>query len=363
MMFSGRSMGGGSGNGSGILRTFSRTVTRVSNGVQDPYSASSTTVTSPTSNRTHRRPNSSTCLSISSPINSHSINPVTDLPFHYSHPEVDDWITVEGFVDEGFNEFSGSYVSGNVPSPGSGSCVSGNVSSPGSGSCVSGNVSPPGFNDFSVSYVSGKVPSDQEVDTIVTSLRDVFGSNSHHQPNYDSSGSEMDWREPSMYPYDTRMQQYGRYAAVYHAFNLLENDQSIQKMVKSFSCDKSIWDAVLENEVLRELKEQSLTSDNDKVPKSPDDDKAPKDSDGPPNSRGPHNTTNVVIWMFNSSRVKFMELVEKVTKIMTALFQAKFHNKGEKAEFSDAFAEKVKTSFMLTIIVFLVVVVSRARKV
>ncbi|KAK4256339.1 hypothetical protein QN277_009219 [Acacia crassicarpa] len=353
MMFSGRSMGGGGGgSGSGMLRTFSRTVARVGNGVQDPYSSSSTTVASPTSNRTHRRPNSSTCLSISSPINSHSINPITDLPFHYSYPEADDWIAVEGLVDEGFNEFSGSYVSGNVPSPGS-------------GCCVSGNVSPPDFNDFSVSYLSGKVPSDQEVDTIVTSLRDVFGSNSHHQPNYDSSGSDMDWREPSMYPYDTRMQQYGRYAAVYHAFNLLENDQSVQKMVKSFSCDKSIWDAVLENEVLRELKEQSLTSDNDKVSKSPDDDKALKDSDsdGIPSGRGSRATTNVVIWMFNSSKVKFMELVEKITKIMTALFRAKFHNKGEKAEFSDAFAEKVRTSFMLTIIVFLVVVVSRARKV
>ncbi|XP_028796804.1 uncharacterized protein LOC114752247 [Neltuma alba] len=333
MMFSGRSMGrgGGGGGGGSMLRTLGRAVTRVGvsgNGIQEPFSSSSPASTS----KSARRPKSPPCLSVSSPVNCHSKNPVSGLPFSYSSFEGDDfdWVAVDGFEDESFNGFSGAYVLGNVP-------------------------------------------SEQEVDDAVFALQKEFCSASHFQPNNDNcglkndvsdnvtipslhvstDGSETDWKEPSLSPYDTRMRRYNEFNGVYSAFQLLQTEPTVQKMVKSLATDKAVWDAVMNNEAVRELRE-SLSSDNGRVSESSDETSMGSES---------HSTTNVVMWIFDSCRAKFMELIEKITKIVTDLFQPAVHKREEGADLPNPFTDKLRTSFMLSIIVLLVVVVNRARRV
>lgn len=41
-------------------------------------------------------------------------------------------------------------------------------------------------------------------------------------------GSEVDWMEPSMSPYDTRMRQSSHYDEICHAFRLLETEPNVQ---------------------------------------------------------------------------------------------------------------------------------------
>lgn len=61
--------------------------------------------------------------------------------------------------------------------------------------------------------------------------------------------------------------------------------------------------------------------------------------------------------IFDGTREKIMEVVEKITKLVSDLFQVP-PEKGD----ADAFKEKLRTSFMLSIMVLLVVVVARANK-
>ncbi|KAJ0041982.1 hypothetical protein Pint_17192 [Pistacia integerrima] len=59
---------------------------------------------------------------------------------------------------------------------------------------------------------------------------------------------ELDWVEPSLHLSNSRMlQPYGP-DRVYDAFHLLQTEPSIQRMVVSLSSDQAVWKAVLNNE-------------------------------------------------------------------------------------------------------------------
>lgn len=73
------------------------------------------------------------------------------------------------------------------------------------------------------------------------------------------------------------------------------------------------------------------------------------------------NTPNVVMLVLNSARAKFMKVVEKITKIVIDLFQHAFNKTAALTEESEPFNEKLRTSFMLSIMVLLIVVVSRVQ--
>lgn len=75
-----------------------------------------------------------------------------------------------------------------------------------------------------------------------------------------------------------------------------------------------------------------------------------------------HSTTNIVMWIFDISRAKFMGLIEKITKIVTDLLPFAFQKRDKNTNLSDPFTERLRTSFMLTIMVFLVVVVGRLKR-
>ncbi|KAJ9140020.1 hypothetical protein P3X46_030707 [Hevea brasiliensis] len=129
-------------------------------------------------------------------------------------------------------------------------------------------------------FVLGPVPSRDEVHSAVSALTQVFDAASYPQfitdkfacnvdmdvadeilspteklPHVSPAGSEIDWLEPSPHLYNSRMlRPYGP-DRVYDAFHLLQTEPSIQRMVISLSTDKAVWDAVLNNEVVRELRE------------------------------------------------------------------------------------------------------------
>ncbi|KAL6542473.1 hypothetical protein OROMI_024075 [Orobanche minor] len=115
-----------------------------------------------------------------------------------------------------------------------------------------------GFYD---DYLFGTVPSSDEVHHAVSAFQKALGSLSHvssakaklakithkdiDERMISLTGSEIDWLEPS----------HPRSDLVYDAFHLLlETEPPVQKMVFSLSPDKAVCDAVLNNDVVKELR-------------------------------------------------------------------------------------------------------------
>ncbi|XP_042991619.1 uncharacterized protein LOC122318393 [Carya illinoinensis] len=329
-MFGGKGMGGGSGGS--MLRTVGRAVgtartTGVAAGaaLQESISSSGNTPhtsISPTSRPTHK-PSSSSQLSLSStsPFASHNVaisatSGIPTWPPPLSQSDELDWVSVDGSEDK----------------------------------------RPLGYFD---DFVLGPVPSMDEVQDAVSALQQVFDPASYCKavPSVDNgvadqvtspTGLELDWVEPSLHLCNSRILQTQGSNRVYNALHLLQTEPSVQRMVISLSSDKLVWDAVLNNEVVRELRESYSAVENKEL-------QSPNES-----SEDSNEVANILRWIFDNTKAKVMEVIENITKLMNELFQSPDNQKTTGA--TDPFKEKLKASFMLSVVVLLIVVVSRAHK-
>ncbi|KAF2587268.1 hypothetical protein F2Q70_00035064 [Brassica cretica] len=225
--------------------------------------------------------------------------------------------------------------------------------------------------------VFGSVPSGDEVHDAVSALQQVFDGSSFSQLVRDkyesypengggnqspvatgmvhqapSFGSDSDWMEPSVQLCHSRVLQPHAYDQVYNAFDLLRTEPSVQRMVISLSSDKAVWDAVMNNEVVREIKDlynNGISQDEEISDETPGENNAAVD---------------FIKWVFDNTMVKANEVFKKITRLVIELLNS--HNddgvnkKGKDAKFNNWLEEKLKTSVLLSIVVMLVVMVSRA---
>ncbi|KAJ7954594.1 Uncharacterized conserved protein (UCP012943) [Quillaja saponaria] len=315
-MFGGRGMGGGSGAGGGMLRTFGRAVTRAGvtggGGLQEPFSSatvtatattasnvSSTTTTFPTSRPTHKSKSSShlSLYSSASPFSSFNSpkSAASSLPTwrYVSQGDECEWVCVDQIEDERSHGF---------------------------------------FDD----YALGPVPSDYEVQTACLC----------------STTMDLSWIGWSLLGINVIQERYFIMDPTVFLMHSIYCGQShqVQRMVKSLSSDKAVWDAVLNNDVVRKLRE-SFYADEDNSPPIPNgtcDDDSEK-------------ATNIVRLIFENAKMKIKEVIEKLSKVVTELFQAQADGKIA-GEATNPFNEKLRSSFLLSIMVLLVVVVTRAQK-
>ncbi|KAF5959827.1 hypothetical protein HYC85_001036 [Camellia sinensis] len=366
---------GGMGGGGGMLRTVQRAVRAgVGGSAQEPFSHSTATNSSTTTRSTYK-PTTSNLLSLSSSTSSsfhHPVSSISNLPtwLGSSSPtpttfsDEFEWECVDGIEDEkGVCAFYDDFVFGSVPSEDE---VQHALSS------LQQVLDPASFSQFikdRLAYNSNNNVADE-----ITSPTGLV-------TRVSSVGTELDWIEPSMQLCHPRMLQHHGSDRVYDAFNLLQTDPSIQlKSVvlipKSFSkqiiiflltyargwsfqlsSDKAVWDAVLSNEVVRELRESlregmymQLTTMYLRTWMTC--------SDG-----GSKAATNILSWIFDNTKAKVMELIDKVMKLVNELFQPpEDEKKATGGAATDSFQEKLRTSFMLSIVVLLIVVVSRAHR-
>ncbi|KAF2315825.1 hypothetical protein GH714_040367 [Hevea brasiliensis] len=201
-------------------------------------------------------------------------------------------------------------------------------------------------------FVLGPVPSMDEVHSAVSALtQSNFELNRHAAP-CSPAGSDLDWGESSPHLCNSRMlRPYGP-DSVYDAFHLLQTEPSVQRMVISLSSDKAVWDAVLNNEVVRELHETYCAEEKISSLTTESSDETGDDSNP---------ALNAVKWIFENTKAKFTEAIEKITKLMNELFKAP-NNEKKTTEAADPFEEKLRTSFLLSVVVLLVVFVTRAHR-
>ncbi|PIA51792.1 hypothetical protein AQUCO_01100573v1 [Aquilegia coerulea] len=221
-------------------------------------------------------------------------------------------------------------------------------------------------------YIFGPVPSREEVEDAVSSLQHFLGApsysqltedglnsgsekeSSYHTPSPSSSvrrvpsyGSELDWLEPSLLYSNSRMQQLQGYerARVHEAFSLLQNEPSVQRVVVSLSTDRAVWDAVLNNNVVRELRD-TYAAENKTAPRP----------DGNPAA-----AKNILSWILDNSKAKLIELMDKVTKLLTVFQPSQMEEDTPRT--TDEFQERLKSSLLVSIVVLLIVVMTRAHRV
>ncbi|KAI3407785.1 uncharacterized protein J3R85_020752 [Psidium guajava] len=224
--------------------------------------------------------------------------------------------------------------------------------------------------------VLGPVPSKCEVENAVSALQQVFDSAPYPQIRdrfglptykeisneskgqsglsdlYSCVGSELDQVDTAMHASDIRTLHPYEPERVYDAFHMLQNEPAVQRMVISLSSDEAVWDAVLDNDVVKELRESYYTAESDGPPEE-----SPEES--PDNS---NSTLNAVRWLFDSTRVKLMEMIEGMANLAGKFFKLPAGNTETKAAPANLFEEKLRTSFFLSIVVLVVVVVARARR-
>ncbi|XP_058205744.1 uncharacterized protein LOC131319499 isoform X3 [Rhododendron vialii] len=316
----------GGGGRRGMFGTVQRAVkTGVVGGATDDYDNASTTST--TSSTTPKPTCVINRLSLSSsygPPISPTWHPSCSSPTCWDEFE---WVYVDGAEDEtsssyGFND---DFVFRPVPSKDE---VQNAVLS------IQQVLDPTSFSKF----IKGRLPynSDNDVAEEIASPR---------MNRVSSVGQELDWIEPSFHLCNPRMLQYRGCDRVYNAFHLLHTDPSIQMMVMSLSSDKAVWDAVLNNEVVRELRE-SLIKGFDSVPENQSD-----------RSDVFNAAADILNWIFNNTKAEVLKLMEKITKLVNGLFQSREDETTGGA--TEPIEGKLQTSLMLTIVVLLIVVVTR----
>uniref|UniRef100_A0A0D3F8F7 Uncharacterized protein n=1 Tax=Oryza barthii TaxID=65489 RepID=A0A0D3F8F7_9ORYZ len=148
-------------------------------------------------------------------------------------------------------------------------------------------------------------------------------STSVHSSSGNSSGSD-DWIEPAAYALNS---------------TALLTREHRNKMVMSLSCDRAVWDAVMNNEAVQEFR------------RSFQDDKEAAGRKGNPG--GP---AGVLKWILGNTQAKIMEFMNNIMKIVNMLF----HSDDDEAK-PDLYTDAVKVSFMLSVFIFIVVAIARIK--
>lgn len=183
-------------------------------------------------------------------------------------------------------------------------------------------------NESFINRVFGPTPSRFEVENAIAALQSFLHGIS-------SSGSES----------DKRIMETQRYGRIYEAFRLLQTDPSVQRMVMSLSLDKVVWDAILNNKMVRKLQEPLCTAEEESLQSS---------------SEEPDLATYILRWILEITKAKIMELVEKFQSLVNEVLWSS-EREGSTTETTDQLDEKIVSSTFLAIVILLIVVVARAQ--
>uniref|UniRef100_J3M066 Uncharacterized protein n=1 Tax=Oryza brachyantha TaxID=4533 RepID=J3M066_ORYBR len=148
----------------------------------------------------------------------------------------------------------------------------------------------------------------------------------------DSASEEM--IEPAVLVLNSTALLTREHRNVLDAFHLLQVDPSVQKMVMALSTDKSVWDAVMKNEVVQEFRRSFQDA---------------KEADLSGSSSA---SPGVMKWVMENTQAKIKEFLENILKLVNMLFLTQ-------SEDYDLYDDTVRMSFMLTVFVFIVVTMAR----
>ncbi|KAL6965074.1 hypothetical protein U1Q18_036132 [Sarracenia purpurea var. burkii] len=179
--------------------------------------------------------------------------------------------------------------------------------------------------------VFGFVPTRTEVEKAISDFRSfMLGSRS----------SESGWLHQMLQLYNPRI------GVVADAFHLLQTESSVLRIVTSISTDKAVWNAILNNPEIQNLRDSPSTVNQGESRRS-----SGEDSDV---------SSPIIEWILNITREKILELVEKFISLVNLIFQPPEKMKLSAAEGADQVNDKLRSSVLLSVVILLIVVVTRA---
>nr|ACU19809.1 unknown [Glycine max] len=171
-------------------------------------------------------------------------------------------------------------------------------------------------------------PSQREVEDAVSSLQEFMQAFQQISGFYDSRG----------------VMSHG-YKRLYDAFQLLQADPTIKRLVVSLSSDKALWDAVMSN--VRHQK---------KLLELPDSVDCRRPQIFELNEFG----IQILSWTLDIIKGKILELIESFQSLVNDLFQSP--KMGNATTIATERDEKVRSSFLLSILILLIIIVARSQR-
>ncbi|KAL6289930.1 hypothetical protein ACE6H2_007440 [Prunus campanulata] len=191
----------------------------------------------------------------------------------------------------------------------------------------------------SLSSVFGPVPSQFEVQNAITALLNFMQGITSSQP-------EFQWLQQILDCCVTKkLLSYGQ-RRVYEAFQLLQTDPCVKRLVVSLSSDKALWEAVTNNELVKKLQEPIFPG----LPQSENEE--------------PELSTRIMRWIMDVTKAKIMQLIETFQSLVNEMLLPPETPPSEKptADDEDKFEAKVRSSLLLSVVILLIVVVARFHK-
>ncbi|KAJ0248802.1 Transmembrane protein [Hirschfeldia incana] len=191
-----------------------------------------------------------------------------------------------------------------------------------------------------------RAPEIEEVEDAFSALQLMFNDDDDDDKDQVSDQSELvDWIEPPLQLCNTSLLQPYMLDRFYDAFHMFQTDTSVQRMVMSLASDRAVWDAVMNNEVVRELITNAERSEEEDSGLS----------------------VNFIRRLLQRSAIKIMDAMEGVTKYVTDLFYGDetIVPGDERVVLATGAApamEKLQMTVLLAIVVLLIVFVTRASR-
>ncbi|XP_009592647.1 uncharacterized protein LOC107810238 [Nicotiana tabacum] len=191
--------------------------------------------------------------------------------------------------------------------------------------------------------VFGSVPSSWEVEKAMSDLQSFMsGCNDPKE--------EMNWPKAMLNPHQSTLLQSHGYARFYDAFHMLKNEPPIQRLVVSLASDRAVWEAMMNNKAVQNLKGSLICAAEGEEFQS-----STEESDI---------GSLVVKWIMGITTSKLAELIQSLGSLLSEIFNEILEPaKKEKptSELSDLLEEKIISSFLLSVVLLLIVVLTRTQ--
>ncbi|WOL10201.1 hypothetical protein Cni_G18955 [Canna indica] len=190
---------------------------------------------------------------------------------------------------------------------------------------------------------------DDEYDAVDEEISSVDAVHSD-SASESSEGCQSDWIEPEMQLYRSNSSQSNEQEKVLHALHLFKTSTSLQRVVISISSDKAVWDAILNNPAIQELKQSlcegaSTGASDSNMMEKPDEAAANAD-------------LGLLAWIFRNAKAKIAEFIDKITKLANEIFPS------QKIEMDtdEGFDDVVRSSLLISVMVFMLIIMKRLKK-
>ncbi|PIN08488.1 hypothetical protein CDL12_18936 [Handroanthus impetiginosus] len=183
--------------------------------------------------------------------------------------------------------------------------------------------------------VFGSVPSRAEVENAIVDLQRFMHGLSTSKPELDGLSQ-----------HELKLLQTTGFVKFRDAFSKMENEPALRDLIVSLSCDKAIWEAILSNKAVQDLQGSISAAKKEKLL-----------------SYGEESdiTTILLKWIMAFTKSKILELIEKFVLLVNEIFQPAPKEKPT-SELNDLLEDKVRSSFLLSVIILLIVVFTRIQE-